>query len=142
MSLTYAEQAFLTRQPRGYLATTSPHGAPQVKPLGFTYNSALGTIDISGFNMGASAKYRNIQASPRVAFVVDEVTEQTMEGAHFLEIRGIAEAVSGTGSSDPHLAAEIIRIHPRRLIAYNVDPEDPGLRTRDVAATGVLPDEG
>src|ERR1700677_1591178 len=125
MSLTYAEQAFLTRQPRGYLATTSPHGAPQVKPLGFTYNSALGTIDISGFNMGASAKYRNIQASPRVAFVVDEVTEQTMDGAHFLEVRGVAEA--GTG-----LAREIIRIPPRRVIAFNVDPDLPGLQTRQV----------
>jgi len=35
-----------------------------VKPLGFTYNAALGTIDIAGFNMSRSAKYRNIQANP------------------------------------------------------------------------------
>src|ERR1700733_6183565 len=142
MTLTDAEQRFLARQPRGHLATIGPDGMPQVKPLGFTHNAALGTIDIAGYNLARSAKYRNIHANPRVAFVVDEVTEETMEGAHFLEIRGTAEAVSGTASADPHLAAEIIRIHPRRLIAYNVDPADPGLRTRDVAATGVLPDEG
>jgi pyridoxamine 5'-phosphate oxidase family protein len=132
MSLTEAEQAFLTRQPRGHLATIGPDATPQVKPLGFTYNSALGTIDISGFNMGASAKYRNIQANPRVAFVVDEVTEQTMEGAHFLEVRGIAEAVTGPVTAGTHLAPEIIRIHPRRVIAFNVDPEQPGLQTRQV----------
>jgi pyridoxamine 5'-phosphate oxidase family protein len=141
MTLTDAEQRFLVRQPRGHLSTIGPDGVPQVKPLGFSYNAALGTIDIAGFNMGRSAKYRNVQLNPRVAFVVDEVTEPTMEGAHFLEIRGIAEAVSGTASSDPHLASEIIRIHPRRLIAYNVDPEHPGLQTRDVEATDVPPDE-
>src|ERR1700679_4278338 len=119
MTFTDAEQRFLVRQPRGHLSTIGPDGVPQVKPLGFSYNAALGTIDIAGFNMGRSAKYRNVQANPRVAFVVDEVTESTMEGSHFLEIRGIAEAVSGPASSDPHLASEIIRIHPRRLIAYN-----------------------
>jgi pyridoxamine 5'-phosphate oxidase family protein len=136
MTFTDAEQRFLTRQPRGHLSTIGPDGTPQVKPLGFSYNAALGTIDIAGFNMGRSAKYRNIQANPRVAFVVDEVTEASMEGAHFLEIRGTAEAVTGPAPTDTHLAHEIIRIHPRRVIAFNVDPDHPGLQTRDVAADG------
>jgi pyridoxamine 5'-phosphate oxidase family protein len=139
MTLTDAEQRFLARLPRGHLATIGPDGTPQVKPLGFTYNAALGTIDIAGFNMAGSAKYRNIQANPRVAFVVDEVTEASMEGAHFLEIRGTAEAVSGPAPTDGHLAPEIIRIHPRRIIAYNVDPDRPGLQARDVAAAGARP---
>jgi pyridoxamine 5'-phosphate oxidase family protein len=134
MIITDAEQRFLARQPRGHLATIGSDGTPQVKPLGFTYNAALGTIDIAGFNMGGSAKYRNIQANPRVAFVVDEVTEASMEGAHFLEIRGVAEAVTGRASADGHLAAEIIRIHPRRIIAYNVDLEQQGLQSRNVGA--------
>jgi pyridoxamine 5'-phosphate oxidase family protein len=136
MTLTDAEQRFLARQPLGHLATIGPDGTPQVKPLDFTYNAALGTIDIAGFNMARSAKYRNIQANPRVAFVVDEVTEASMEGAHFLEIRGTAETASGPARTDGHLAAEIIRIHPRRVIAYNVDPDRPGLQTRDVAVGG------
>jgi pyridoxamine 5'-phosphate oxidase family protein len=139
MTLTHAEQRFLARQPRGHLATIGSDGTPQVKPLGFTYNAALGTIDIAGFNMAGSAKYRNIQANPRVAFVVDEVTEASMEGAHFLEIRGTAEAVSGPAPTDGHLAPEIIRIRPRRIIAYNVDPDRPGLQARDVAAAGTQP---
>ena len=134
MILTDAEQRFLTRQPRGHLSTIGPDGVPQVKPLGFTYNAATGTIDIAGFNMGRSAKFRNIRANPRVAFVVDEVTEPSMDGAHFLEIRGSAEAVVGTFPADDHLAPEMIRIHPRRVIAYNVNPESPGLHTRNLAA--------
>ena len=139
MTLTDAEQRFLARQPLGHLATIGPDGTPQVKPLAFTYNAALGTIDISGWNMGGSAKYRNIQANPRVALVVDEVTAASMEGAHFLEIRGVAEAVTGSPSADGHLAAEIIRIHPRRVLAYNVDPDQPGLQSRHVAAAGSQP---
>ena len=132
MILTDAEQRFLARQPLGRLATIGPDGTPQVKPLAFTYNAALGTIDISGWNMGASAKYRNIQANPRVALVVDEMTEASMEGAHFLEIRGVAEAATGSASADGHLAAEIIRIRPRRVVSFNVDPDHPGFAARDI----------
>jgi pyridoxamine 5'-phosphate oxidase family protein len=115
------------------LATIGPNGTPQVKPLGFTYNSTLGTIDIAGFNMARSAKYRNVQATPDVAFVVDEVTEATMAGAHFLEIRGVAETAVGTHDLQGHLAPEIIRIRPRRIVSFNVDPDRPGFEARDMA---------
>ncbi|OHV31753.1 MULTISPECIES: PPOX class F420-dependent oxidoreductase [Pseudofrankia] len=135
MIFSDAEQRFLLRQPRGHLSTIGPDGVPQVKPLGFTYNPVLGTIDIAGYAMASSAKYRNVQANPRVAFVVDEVTEPTMQGAHFLEIRGVAETASHP-PTDAHLATEIIRIHPRRVVAYNVDPDSPGLHTRDVTQDG------
>jgi pyridoxamine 5'-phosphate oxidase family protein len=132
MTFTDAEVRFLTRQPRGHLATLGPNGIPQVKPLGFTYNPALGTIEITGFNMSGSAKYRNVQANPNVAFVVDEVTGQSMEGAHFLEIRGVAEIAVGTHDPQGHLAPEIIRIHPRRIVSFNADPDHPGFAARDV----------
>jgi pyridoxamine 5'-phosphate oxidase family protein len=132
MTFTSAEVRFLTRQTRGHLATLGPNGTPQVKPLGFTYNPTLGTIDITGFNMGHSAKYRNVQVNPDVAFVVDEVTANSMEGAHFLEIRGVAETTTGAHDLQGHLAPEIIRIHPRRILAFNVDPDDPGFRARNL----------
>jgi pyridoxamine 5'-phosphate oxidase family protein len=132
MTFNDAEVRFLSRQPRGHLATVGPQGNPQVKPLGFAYNPRFGTIDITGFNMVGSAKYRNVQGNPNVAFVVDEVTEQSMEGAHFLEIRGVAEIAVGTHDPQGHLAPEIIRIHPRRIVSFNVDPDHPGFATRDV----------
>jgi pyridoxamine 5'-phosphate oxidase family protein len=140
MTFTAAEVQFLSLQQRGHLATVARDGSPQVKPVGFTYDPDLDTVDIAGFNMGQSAKYRNVRANPRVAFVVDEVTAPTMEGAHFLEIRGQAETVVGAADPTGHLAPEIIRIHPRRVVSFNVDPEHP-FSTRDVAtaagATGV-----
>ena len=132
MNFTDAEQRFLARQTRGHLATIAPDGTPQVKPLGFTYNAALGTIDIAGYQMARSAKYRNVRSNPHVAFVVDEVTAPTMEGAHFLEIRGNAETVVGSDDPSGHLAREIIRIHPSRIISFNVDPARPGFAARDV----------
>ena len=133
MALTQVEQRFLSTQRRGRLATISPGGSPQVKPVGFAYNAELGTIDIAGYNMGGSAKYRNIRTNPQVAFVVDEVRFEGIDGVSFVEIRGRAEAVSGQAPADSQLAPEIIRIHPRRVLAFNIDPRHPGLQARDVA---------
>lgn len=132
MTFTDAEQRFLGRLSRGHLATIGADGIPQVKPLGFRFNADLGTIDISGYNMVKSAKYRNIHANPQVAFVVDEVTGPTVEGARFLEVRGDAEPAVGPSDPTGHLAPEIIRIRPRRIISFNVDPARPGLAARDV----------
>jgi pyridoxamine 5'-phosphate oxidase family protein len=132
MTFTAAEIEFLGRLQRGHLATVGGQGSPQVKPVGFTYNRDLGTIDIAGFNMGQSAKYHNVQANPSVAFVVDEVTAPTMEGAHFLEIRGDAETAIGATDPTGHLAPEIIRIHPRRIVSFNVDGAQP-FSARDVS---------
>jgi pyridoxamine 5'-phosphate oxidase family protein len=133
MAFTDAEARFLTRLPRGYLATLGPDGFPQVKPLGFAYNPSLGTIDITGFQMAGSAKYRNVQSDPRVAFVVDEVTEASMEGVHFLEVRGEAEVAIGLHELQGHLDREIIRIHPRRIVSFNVDPDISGFAARDIS---------
>lgn len=50
---------YLTTHERGRLATIAPDGTPHNKPVGYRYNTALGTIDIAGLKMEASAKYRN-----------------------------------------------------------------------------------
>jgi pyridoxamine 5'-phosphate oxidase family protein len=133
MTLTGSEQAYLEAQPRGRLATVAPDGSPQNKPVGFRYNPGLGTIDIYGFNMERSQKFRNVQANPRVAFVVDDAPGQGAEGMRFMEIRGVAETAAGP---DPrgHASAHIIRIRPRRVVSWNLDPARPGLQTRDIDA--------
>lgn len=142
MTLTEAEQRFLATQRHGRLATIAPDGTPQVKPVGFSYNAELGTIDIAGMNMASSAKYKNVRSNPNVAFVADDVPvpEGGAAGVRFLEIRGSAEAVTalpgpGQPAADGHLAPEIIRIRPRRVLAYNVDPNKPGLQARVVGET-------
>jgi pyridoxamine 5'-phosphate oxidase family protein len=140
MALTDTEQRFLAGQQHGRLATVAPGGGPQVKPVGFSYNAELGSIDISGFNMGQSAKYRNVRRNPKVAFVVDEARFQGPEGVRFLEIRGVAQAQSDRAPAGPGLAPEIIRIHPRRVVSFNLDPDNPGLRTRVVEPHPVRPE--
>jgi pyridoxamine 5'-phosphate oxidase family protein len=109
-----------------------PNGEPQNKPVGFTYNPELGTIDISGLNMETSAKYRNIAVHPNVAFVVDDVIGEGSSGMRFLEIRGRAEGVELESPTAEGLSSHIIRIHPRRVISWNVDPVHPGMQTHDV----------
>ena len=136
MALNSIEQAYLAGQRHGRLATVAPDGSPQNKPVGFRYNADLGTIDIYGFQMETSAKFRNIQANLAVAFVVDDVIAAGPAGTRFLEIRGRAEAVSDPVPSADHLSPHVIRTRLRRVIGWNIDPDRPGLHARDISAHG------
>jgi pyridoxamine 5'-phosphate oxidase family protein len=150
MTLTGEEERFLSAQTLGRLATVGPDGAPQVKPVGFSYNDELGTIDIGGHNMAQSAKYKNVRRNPAVAFVVDDRPDGGVEGTRFLEIRGVAEAIAAA-DADSHpaptapglvLGQEIIRIHPRRVLSYNIDPAHRGLWARGIASVSGRPEAG
>src|ERR1700729_952369 len=133
MSLTQAEQKFLAGLRLVMLATVGPDRGPPHKPGGDAYNDELGTIDIYGLNMAQSAKYRNVARQPLVALVVDNPSGVGPE-AQFLGIRGQAETTTAEAPPFPGASAEIIRIHPRRIVALNIDPDQPGLRTRDLEA--------
>ena len=130
-----ATQRYLTSHTRGRLATVGPDGVPQNKPVGYCYNTQLGTIDIVRFDMDKSAKYRNVGVNPNVAFVVDDTVSDGAAGMRFLEIRGHADRVSVERPKTAGVSSQIIRIHPRRTISLNVDPDHPGFRTRDVVST-------
>jgi pyridoxamine 5'-phosphate oxidase family protein len=41
--------------------------------MGFAYNPATATIDIRGYNLDESRKFRNIAENGRAAFVVDDL---------------------------------------------------------------------
>ena len=136
MTLSDAEKKYLSSQRHGRLATVAANGFPQVKPVGFTYNARLGTIDIAGYNMASSGKYKNVRGNPKVAFTVDDAPGEGPGGVRFLEIRGLAETVTiaaADGGAGGGLPPEIIRIHPRRVLAYNIEPGRPGLQSRDIA---------
>lgn len=125
---------YLADHHQGRLATVAVDGTPQNKPVGYHYNSALGTIDIAGFNMDTSAKYRNIAVHPEVAFVVDDAIGEGAAGMRFVEVRGHAEQTR----VDPPAGAEglsghIIRIQPRRVVSWNAHPNHPGFQTQTLA---------
>ena len=125
MQFSETELAYLTSQRLGRLATVDPSGAPQNNPVGFRYNAELGTIDIGGRNMGASRKFRNVAANPRVAFVVDDIASVQPWRVRCVEIRGHAEPVTGQEPVIPGMSGEIIRVHPDRIISFGLDTPAP-----------------
>lgn len=128
--LTEAEAEYLKGQRLGRLATVGPGGDPQNNPVGFRYNAEAGTIDIAGHNMGASQKFRNVRTNGRVAFVVDDIASVTPWRVRGIEIRGHAEAL--TEQPAKGVSNEIIRIHPRRIITWGIDPAAGGMQKRNV----------
>jgi pyridoxamine 5'-phosphate oxidase family protein len=113
--------AYLQSQRLGRLATVDSHGAPQNSPVGFRYNSELGTIDIGGRNMGATRKFANLASNPKVAFVVDDIASVEPWRVRCVEIRGRAEALRQQAGQPQGFSAEIIRIYPDRVISFGLD---------------------
>ncbi|WKG08538.1 PPOX class F420-dependent oxidoreductase [Nocardia sp. PE-7] len=122
-TLTPEHLAYLSTQQLGRLATVRPDGTPQNNPVGFRYNAELGTIDIAGWNLAASKKFRNLADNAQVAFVVDDIASVRPWRVRCLEIRGTAEALTGVESYIGDRSDALIRIHPGRVIAFGLSPE-------------------
>jgi pyridoxamine 5'-phosphate oxidase family protein len=129
MTFTDAETAYLASQRLGRLATIGPDGSPQVKPVGFRYNPELGTIDVTGFNMAASHKFRNVRRTGQAALVVDDIASTDPWRVRFLEIRGTAHAIPARGGSAGLSDEALIRIHPTRILSFGIEepPREPHL---------------
>jgi pyridoxamine 5'-phosphate oxidase family protein len=113
------ERAWLASQRLGRLATVSPDGIVGNAPVTF-FVRADDTIDIGGMRMGATKKFRNVQAGSRVAFVVDIVDTSQGWDPIYLEIRGAAEALSDVEPPGDGFSPEIIRIHPDWTKSFNL----------------------
>jgi pyridoxamine 5'-phosphate oxidase family protein len=133
-AFTDSELAYLSGRRLGRLATVSPSGAPQNNPVGYWVNSELGTIDIFGFNLAKSKKFRNLKANPNVAFVVDDLASVDPWVVRGVEVRGTAEALQGVAPPITQMSHEVIRVHPKRIISWGVDTASPSMSGRDVTA--------
>lgn len=131
MHFTEAELRYLATQRLGRLATVDPAGAPQNNPVGFRYNPETGTIDIGGYNMGSSRKFRNVAVNGQVAVVIDDIASVDPWRVRGIEIRGRAEAVRGAPATPP-ASNDIIRIHPHRILSWGIDPSRSAMQRRDV----------
>ncbi len=132
MTFTASEIEFMTQADLGRLATIQPDGTPQNSPVGFSYNEQLDTIDIGGYEMSKSRKFRNLSSNGKVAFVVDDITSRDPWRVRCLEIRGTAEQAESDGRA-------IIRVTPRRVISFGIDdqktePHDLVVHVRNVDA--------
>ncbi|WNG86841.1 PPOX class F420-dependent oxidoreductase [Mycobacterium sp. ITM-2016-00317] len=127
MTFTTFEIEFMEQADVGRLATIQPDGTPQNSPVGFTFNDRLGTIDIAGYQMSRSRKFRNIAQNNKVAFVVDDIPSRDPWRVRCLEIRGTAEQVlldepPREPNGEP-LDGAVIRITPRRVISFGIDDQ-------------------
>jgi pyridoxamine 5'-phosphate oxidase family protein len=125
MTFKPSEIEFMEAADLGRLATIQSDGTPQNSPVGFTYNEEFGTIDIAGYNMSKSQKFRNIAGNDKVAFVVDDIASRDPWRVRCLEIRGTAEqtetAEGARGAAGDALDSAIIRITPHRIISFGID---------------------
>ena len=125
-AFTAAEIEYLESQRIGRLATVNAAGEPHVVPVNFRYNAELDTIDIAGWGMGRSKKLRDVAASGRAAFVVDDAAGPGHPRG--IEVRGRAEALATGGQAlRPNADPEMIRIFPTYVAAWGIvgDPYSP-----------------
>ena len=121
VDFTDAEAAYLDEQPLGRIATTGRDGRPHVVPTSFRLNRDTGTIDVGGMHVHTTKKYRDVQANPYAAIVVDDLVSTDPWTPRMLEIRGRADAVAEGGE---HLGrgfgGAFIRIHPDKKSSYGI----------------------
>ena len=124
---TEAELEYLQSQRLGRLATVNQRGEPQVAAVGFHYNPEFDTIDIVGYDMANSQKFRNIARNGLVSFLVDDVLPPWKTRS--MEIRGRAQALLEGGrlniAPDASGSSALIRITPRRIIFWDATTDPP-----------------
>ena len=98
----------------GRIATVGRDGTPHVVPSGWTYNETLGTLDVTGRNVEATKKFRDVVCTGRAAIVIDGVADGEGWSPWAIEIAGHAEAVPGPPA--------LIRIHPGRVRSWGLVP--------------------
>lgn len=146
---TEAEIAYLESQPLGRLATVGPGGRPRVAPVGVFYDpdpdaDAVVVAGHAGSGFGTSRKFRDAQAHPEVAFVVDDLATVDPWRPRGIEIRGTAETFVEGGDELGARITDVMpfdpawfRIRARRVLAWGIDGDAFDLVARDVPAHDV-----
>jgi pyridoxamine 5'-phosphate oxidase family protein len=117
---TPEEIAYFQSQRFGRLATVSPKGELHIAPVTFDYNALEDCIDIGGYNITATKKYRDAISHGRVAFLIDDILPSGQ--ARVVEIRGRAEAVPENGNEIKTMyTRELLRIRPMRIVTFGLD---------------------
>jgi pyridoxamine 5'-phosphate oxidase family protein len=97
----------------GRLATVGADGTPHVVPVGWIYNAARDTIDISGIDLERSKKFRDVARGGRAAIVIDDLASVEPWRPRGVEVRGRGEAIP--------LPTPLIRIHPERIVSWGLE---------------------
>jgi pyridoxamine 5'-phosphate oxidase family protein len=96
----------------GRLATVGADGTPHVVPVGWIHNAASDTIDVTGYELEQSKKFKDVARNGRAAIVIDDLESVDPWRPRAVEVRGRAEAIA--------LPTPLIRIHPERIISWGL----------------------
>jgi pyridoxamine 5'-phosphate oxidase family protein len=111
---TEGELAYLLDAGRlARLATVGVDGMPHVTPVGWSLNVEDGALEVGGFALARTKKFRDIRRTGQAAIVVDDVLPPWKPRG--IEIRGRAEALDGP--------PPVIRIHPVRIVSWGIESE-------------------
>jgi len=122
IELTPGQIEYLASQRLGRIATAGADGKPHVVPTSFRYNRELGTVDAGGHRVAMTKKYRDVQANPWAAIVVDDLVSIDPWRPRMIEIRGRAEAVATGGAGLGHGYGDaLIRIYPEKVNSFGID---------------------
>jgi pyridoxamine 5'-phosphate oxidase family protein len=95
------------------LATVGADGTPHVVPVAFIYNAVRDAIDVGGYELEQSKKFRDVARSGRAAIVIDDLEGTDPWHPRGIEIRGRGEAIA--------LPTPLIRIHPERIVSWGLE---------------------
>jgi pyridoxamine 5'-phosphate oxidase family protein len=135
---TEKEIDYLRVQRLGRMATVGQDGSPHVVPVGFRLDGAAEAIEIGGHGLSSSKKWRDLQADPRIAFVVDDLASTQPWTPRGIEVRGRAELMEDGGAErfgGRGWDAVWIRIVPERIISWGIEASafsEGGRRARSV----------
>jgi pyridoxamine 5'-phosphate oxidase family protein len=111
---TEAELAYLTGGRRlGRLATVGADGTPHVVPVSWIYNAARDAIDITGYELERTKKFRDVARGGRAAIVIDDLESTDPWRPRGIEVRGRGEAIA--------LPTPLIRIYPQRIVSWGLE---------------------
>jgi pyridoxamine 5'-phosphate oxidase family protein len=121
-TFTQKEIEYLHGQLVGRLATIGRDGSPHVVPVGFRVSADAEAIEVGGHALRDSKKWRDLEADPRLAFVIDDLERVDPWTPRGLEVRGRAELHEEGGESfGPGWDAAWIRILPRRIVSWGIE---------------------
>jgi len=84
-----AELEYLTSGRRlGRIATVGRDGTPHVVPVGWSYEPARDVIDVGGFELAKTKKFRDVRATGRAAIVIDDLASVDPWRPRGVEVRG------------------------------------------------------
>jgi pyridoxamine 5'-phosphate oxidase family protein len=114
---------YLRDQRLGRMATAGGDGSPHIAPVGFRLGADAAAIDIGGHGLSKSKKWRDLEANPKIAFVVDDLASVDPWTPRGIEIRGRAELhyEGGTQRFGDGWDAVWFSIVPERIVSWGIE---------------------